>query len=622
MPFADTSIPSIQLGLLESYLKERYIDVDTRHLYLFAADFFGIQNYNFLINAPNDSYFAQMIFSKYLFEDHWRNNIKKFKDSYNNIIGSINNNLAKFSFEKYVEKSDQFISWAYHNIDWNSYDLIGFTLNYGQFLPSLALSKMIKNGFPEKKIIFGGSTVINELGINILKTFNWIDFIIAGEGEESLFLLANNQNTIYSIPGLIYRFNNEIRWNKNEDFIDINDLPYPIFHSYYNDLNKVSDELKQYHLLYGRLPIELSRGCWWNKCTFCNISTHHKEYREKTNQRFIEELKYISEEYRVIDFQIIGNTLPKNNIQDFCTEILKLKRDFSFCIEARAGYLTQNDYTLLKNAGFNYIQTGIETFSSNYLRKMNKGVKVIDNIAALKHCRENDIINSYNLIINYPNEEKKDFIETLEITDLFKNYLDPPQLSNFVVGFGSPIYTHFKQFNIEKLVPKTTDKIMFPQEILDNNICIFNQFKRIQKSSGNDWHDFLDNWRKDYTHRSSKGAVNQNPVDKLVFYYIDGKTFLKIVDARNRKNVIIFLLNQFEREIFLSCIDIISFDELIFKFQDYLESEFKESLQDMIDSRLIYREGDLLLSLPLSFGKIKNRIDRENKVNKVLLKEI
>ena len=66
MPFAETSIPSIQLGLLESYLKERNISITTKHFYLNAADFYGLHNYNFLINTPNDSYIAQMIFSKYL----------------------------------------------------------------------------------------------------------------------------------------------------------------------------------------------------------------------------------------------------------------------------------------------------------------------------------------------------------------------------------------------------------------------------------------------------------------------------------------------------------------------------------------------------------------------------
>ena len=72
MPYASLDIPSIQLSLLEGYLKEREITVESSHLYLKAADFYDINNYNYLIFPPNDSYTAQMVFSKYVFPDHWK----------------------------------------------------------------------------------------------------------------------------------------------------------------------------------------------------------------------------------------------------------------------------------------------------------------------------------------------------------------------------------------------------------------------------------------------------------------------------------------------------------------------------------------------------------------------
>lgn len=42
MPFAGVDIPSIQLGILEAYLKERNANIKTRHLYLKAAEFYSI----------------------------------------------------------------------------------------------------------------------------------------------------------------------------------------------------------------------------------------------------------------------------------------------------------------------------------------------------------------------------------------------------------------------------------------------------------------------------------------------------------------------------------------------------------------------------------------------------
>ena len=152
----------------------------------------------------------------------------------------------------------------------------------------------------------------------MLKTFDWIDFIISGEGEESLFRLTSDYDSYKSIPGLIFRNGSDVIWNENNEYIDLNYLPYPDFQSYFHDLCMVSAEIQQYYSLFGRLPIELSRGCWWNNCTFCNLREYHKKYREKTIDRFVEELDFLSESYKNLTFQLIGNTLPQHGYRDLC----------------------------------------------------------------------------------------------------------------------------------------------------------------------------------------------------------------------------------------------------------------------------------------------------------------
>lgn len=598
MPFAETSIPSIQLALLESYLKERNISITTKHLYLKTAEFYGLHNYNFLINSPNDSYIAQMVFSRYLFPQHWEENIEKFRYFYDNLICN-DEFVNRFPFDKYIEKSDSFFIWTLENIDWKPYDIIGFTLNYGQFLPSLALAKKIKERYPEKSILFGGSTTINELGIRVLKTFDWVDFIISGEGEEPLFLLASSFDNYQTIPGLIYRSNEEIIWNENENYIDLNNLPYTDFQSYFEDLSIGSNDIQQYYSLYGRIPIELSRGCWWNNCTFCNLRAYNKKYREKKIERFVEELDFLSEKHKSLTFQVISNTLPQHDYRGLCEKIIELGKDFTLYIEARAGRLNNEDYKLLENAGFRHIQTGIEAFSANYLKKMNKGVKIIDNIAALKYCKENNIANHYNMIVDYPNEEKLDFEETKKNIQLIKQYIDPPQISKFVVGYGSPIYNNPEQFNIERLDYKIIDTIMYPFEILKNDFFFFYQFRRKKEIEENNWKQLIQDWKEQLEQREIEGVKSKKTIDQLIFYYIDGKTFLKIFDKRNHENVLIYVLNQLEREIFLSCDNVISFRELQKKLSHIPENDLNNTLKIFEETGIVFREDNYYLSLPL-----------------------
>ena len=615
MPFAETSIPSIQLALLESYLKERDVDVASRHLYLKAADFYGINNYSFLINSPNDSYIAQMVFSKYVFPEHWEKNKEKFRYFYENIICNKNNFLEEFSFEGYIEQTGKFIEWILNNIDWNKYDIIGFTLNYGQFLPSLAVAKRIKEKHPETKIIFGGSTTINELGQKILSTFDYVDFIVSGEGEEALFLLTTDYENYKNISGLIYREKNNAIWNKNSKCIDMNNLPYPYFESYFNEIGNVSDEILQYHQLYGRLPIELSRGCWWNNCTFCNVGAYNKKYREKNPDRFAEELKFLSDKYNILNFQVIGTTLPQKGYKLLCEKIINLNRDFTLVIESRAGSLKSKDYNLLRKAGFTHIQTGIETFSTNYIKKINKGVRVIDNIAALKFCKENHIKNSYNLIINYPNEETIDFNETEKNIQLFQKYLEPPSISKFVVGYQSQIYNNLEEFNIKKLEPKIIDTIMYPKEIIDKNFFFFSSFKRKNEITENPWKNLVSSWKNTYEQQRILSVKRDIAIEELVFYFKDGGNFIKIYDKRHSDDAMIYMLNNDERKVFLACTDVISETELKNKFEDITSSELNEILNGFAEAGIVYKENEWYLSLPISYQKYYNNEHIKNTEN-------
>ncbi|RLF41612.1 MAG: hypothetical protein DRN12_02770, partial [Thermoplasmata archaeon] len=604
MPFAGVEIPSIQLALLESYLKERDVEIETRHLYLKAADFYGLKNYNTLIHPPNDSYTSQMVFSKYVFPDHWEKNIERFKEYYNRIS-------KEQTFEEYVKKTDNFYNFVISNIDWGRYDIIGFTLNYGQFLPSLAVAKKIKEFYPNKKIVFGGSRTTGELGINTLKIFPYVDFVVSGEGEEALYRLSIQSANYDQIPNLIYRKDGEIVFNNTTSQMNLNLLPIPLYDDFYKELNSVSAILKEYFSYQGRLPVEISRGCWWNKCTFCNLNIQYKGYREKDVDRIVEEIDFLSDKYEILSFHIVSNILLLKNMGVLCKKLMELGKDFSFFAETRAGRLKSFDYALLKKAGFNVIQTGIESFSSSYLKKMNKGVGVIDNIAALKFCMENGITNEYNLIVDYPNEELIDFEETRRNVELIEDYIDPPNLCNLRVLYGSPIYCNRERFGIKELDFFEIDKIMFPREILEKGISFVYSFKVKEKSYS--WEDLINRWRIRREGIKMKGVKSRNLADTLVFYFIDGRRFLKIYDKRGDGDLRIYVLDEEERAIFLACQDVVSYEKLQKRFPEIPDYKLAAILYAMEENGLVFREGNRYLSLPLRAYPRFSDLDKDEK---------
>lgn len=614
MPFAGTNIPSIQLAVLESYLKERDIDIKTKHLYLKTAEFYGIKNYNYLIFPPNDSYTAQLVFSRYVFPDHWSKNEEKFKQYFNGKKLKNNKSNEIFNFESYVQKTDIFYNWVINNLEWKNHDIIGFTLNYGQFLPSLAIAKKIKEFDPEKKIILGGSRTVDNLGVNVLESFNYIDFIVSGDGEESLYRLLKDFRNYESIPGLIYRKNGKVCWNDIDNSIELNEQPIPAFNSFFEELNSSSDEVQQYFQYFGYIPVEISRGCWWNKCSFCNLNLQHQKYREKCIDKIVEELQFLSDNYKILNFQFIGNTLPAKNCKDLFTKIISLGRDFNIITEARADHLKNEDYVLLKEAGFTTIQTGIESFSSSYLRKMMKGTRVIDNIAALKFSKENGIMNKYNLIVDYPNEESVDFEETKNSIKILKHYLEPPQICYLRILYGSQINCNPDKYNITELEFAEIDKMMFPVKVLSNNISFI--FSYNKKRDNQEWEQLVDNWKIAREMLKIEGINSQNIIDTLIFYYVDGGNFLKIYDKRNLNNIQIYNLNENERRIFLACIDIVSLGDLKEKFSDISENDLMDILETFLECNIVFKEDNYYLSLPLDYRKCLGKFDKKISIQK------
>jgi magnesium-protoporphyrin IX monomethyl ester (oxidative) cyclase len=285
-------------------------------------------------------------------------------------------------------------------------------------------------------------------------------------------------------------------------------------------------------------------------------------------------------------------------------------RDFSFFVEARAGQLTSDDYKLMKEAGFTMIQTGIESFSQHYLRKMNKGVRVIDNIAVLKFCKENGIKNNYNLLVRYPNEETVDFNETKKIVQMLKGYLDAPQLCELRVMHGSLIQRHPEQFNIERLEHILIDRIMYPLEFLKKEFSFVYDFNRKTPATDYPWESLVEEWKKERKMFELDGITRQTTVDRLVFYFVDGGNFIKIFDKRNQQNIRIVVLNEVERAVFLACVDVVSLQQLQQRFTNIPEFELIAMLQSFEQNGLVFTEDEYYLCLPLRFSVDKHTVIR------------
>ncbi len=67
--------------------------------------------------------------------------------------------------------------------DMARYDVVGFTTTFEQNLASLSLARMVKERYPEKVVVFGGANCDGVMGVELHRSFPWIDYVVSGEAD-------------------------------------------------------------------------------------------------------------------------------------------------------------------------------------------------------------------------------------------------------------------------------------------------------------------------------------------------------------------------------------------------------------------------------------------------------
>lgn len=87
------------------------------------------------------------------------------------------------------------------------YDVVGFTSTFDQNMPSLALAALLKQRRPGLVTVFGGANCDAVQGAALHRNFDFVDYVVRGEGEhvlpQLLRALAGDAATREAAPGRI-----------------------------------------------------------------------------------------------------------------------------------------------------------------------------------------------------------------------------------------------------------------------------------------------------------------------------------------------------------------------------------------------------------------------------------
>jgi anaerobic magnesium-protoporphyrin IX monomethyl ester cyclase len=318
-------------------------------------------------------------------------------------------------------------------------DIVGFSIIASRdIFKTIGVIEMVRKSYPNLKIIAGGQagTYYHEW---LLKS--GVDFVVHKEAEVTLDRLIegieNGLIDFSDIDGLSYVIDGQIYKTKNRKMIkNLDDTPFPR----YDLMPKIKSKWFPKRFTGS---VEMSRGCPYN-CNFCAISSFwERSFRQKSNERIIEELKILKSQGRTHVYLADDNFAmnPKKNIELF-EMMLNQNLDVKIFAQIRADTVAKNPkmIELASKAGLYGVLVGFDTYDPNTFNDVTKTTSRDLNIECSKTLRKNKIAIFGTHIYGLPNQkEPKDFEITFQMGRKYSDLFRMPHFSPlpFTKGYES-----------------------------------------------------------------------------------------------------------------------------------------------------------------------------------------
>lgn len=323
-------------------------------------------------------------------------------------------------------------------------DLIGITItNRQQVIPGLTLARQLrKQGF---FVILGGA-VYTKFSMKLLKLpafFKYFaDGIVVCEGEatllELIYQLEGNRN-FSKIPNFLYLRRGEV-YSTRIHVENLNDLPTPDF---------TGLPLQRYLTPEPVLPIMFGKGCYYNRCKFCDIPYTNRfskrSYRIRSPERVVNDLLELHRRFGCRHFVFTDETLAPRLLEKLA-DALEPYYEKGFCFTGYARLepaFTSELCQKLARMGMRKLFFGLESGAQKTLDHMDKGIRISDVPVVLKNCRSAGINFHIFSIIGFPAESEDSARKTYQFFEENADIIDHPGNSFDIHPFGLELRTRY-----------------------------------------------------------------------------------------------------------------------------------------------------------------------------------
>ena len=322
--------------------------------------------------------------------------------------------------------------------------------DYTQLLSAVTFYKLIKRR-TDAPVLLGGN-IITKLSRRLCRHpeifGSWCDYLCFGDGEKSIadqVLFLQGKRTVAETPGLARAENGKVEVTPYTLSTELSAHVPPCFEQ---------TDFSAYYSPETVVTLQLSKGCYWGKCAFCDVSYSRSAYAIKSPETAVREIEHLRDTYGVKHFLICDDSVSPAYHRRFSRLLIERNCNVSYFSMARletgfsADLLAQ-----MYRAGCRVIFWGYEAESPRVMAAINKGIDCAERLSILRRAHDAGIWNHVSFMIGFPGETKAEALATVETVFENLDIIDSCFLTKFSFKANARISLSPEDYGITSYVP-------------------------------------------------------------------------------------------------------------------------------------------------------------------------
>jgi len=334
----------------------------------------------------------------------------------------------------------------------------------GNLYAAFRSAQYVKRNYPDVKIMMGGGFANTELrSLSDQRVFEFFDYISLDDGELPIELIYNAvvnggpfhlyKRTFMLENGIVVYKNDALRSDYKQFDVgtpDYSDLQLDRYISVIEIVNPM-------HRMWsdGRWnKLTMAHGCYWGKCTFCDISLDYiKVYEPVAAKLIVDRIEELCEKTAQSGFHFVDEAAPPALMREVALEIIRRKISVTWWTNIRFEKSFTGDLCiLLKASGCIAVSGGLEVASDRLLKLIDKGVSVEQVAQVTRNFTAAGILVHAYLMYGYPTQTIQETVDSLEmVRQLFEaGVLQSGFWHQFAMTAHSPVGMYPEKFGVVK----------------------------------------------------------------------------------------------------------------------------------------------------------------------------